>query len=154
MSDTTMKVFIMKDSAGKPLGFLPARATPGAAGMDLRAAEDATVYCNQKARIATGIKLEIEPGFEGQVRSRSGLAAKHSCFVVNSPGTIDSDYRGEVVILLHNLGKVPLEVKRGDRIAQLVIAAVPQVEVLEVAQESEFSSTERGQGGFGSTGVS
>lgn len=104
----------------------------------------------ERARIPTGLVLEIPPGWEGQVRPRSGLALRHGLTVVNAPGTVDSDYRGEVAVLLVNLGTDPYTVRRGDRVAQLVLAPVARVEVREVA---ETTSTQRGRGGFGSTGI-
>jgi dUTP pyrophosphatase len=142
-----LKVMMSKELPG----FVPERAhDDDDAGFDLRAAEDATVYSGLKATVRCGIHVEIEKGFEGQVRSRSGIAKKHSCFVINSPGTIDAGYRGELMVMLHNLGGVPFEIKRGDRIAQLVISALPKVEVEQV---ESLSDSERGTGGFGSTGL-
>lgn len=131
---------------------LPAYQSNAAAGMDVRAAvkETLTLLPGQIALVPTGLKIAVPMGFEVQVRPRSGLALKHGIIVVNSPGTIDADYRGPVGIILGNLGKEPLEIKRGDRIAQLVVAAVSHCEIKEVG---ELSSTERGAGGFGSTGV-
>lgn len=129
----------------------PARATPHAAGFDLRAAVDAPLLLapGRRALVPTGISIEIPPGFEGQVRARSGLAIKHGIALVNAPGTIDADYRGEIGVILVNLGEVPFAISRGDRIAQLVIAALAPCE-LEVA--AELAPTTRGEGGFGSTG--
>jgi dUTP pyrophosphatase len=119
--------------------------------MDLRAAvEEALVLSpGERGKIPTGLCLEIPSGFEGQVRARSGLAFRHGLAVVNAPGTIDSDYRGEVGVLVINLGKETLRIERGDRVAQLVIAPVAQVEIQVVADVDE---TDRGAGGFGSTG--
>jgi len=132
---------------------LPAPATPGSAGADLRSAAPATVEIPPGGwrPIPTGLVLEIPDGWEGQVRPRSGLASRHGVTVLNSPGTIDSDYRGEVVVLLINHGASPYRVERGDRIAQLVIAAVAAPRWQEVAATG---STGRGGGGFGSTGSS
>jgi dUTP pyrophosphatase len=133
---------------------LPAYETKGAAGMDLRAAvEDGatlTLAPGKRALVPTGFIFEIPEGFEAQIRPRSGLAFKHGITCLNSPGTIDSDYRGEVHALLINLGEEPFEITRGMRIAQMVIAPVTQVRVAEIA---EISETARGAGGFGSTGV-
>ncbi|MBC8132793.1 MAG: dUTP diphosphatase [Deltaproteobacteria bacterium] len=128
----------------------PAYMTEGAAGMDLASAEAAvTLAPGQRVAIGTGLALEIPTGFEGQVRPRSGLARKHGVTLVNAPGTIDSDYRGEVTVLLVNLGSEPHTIAMGDRIAQLVIAPVTQVRI----EEAEgLSATGRGSGGFGHTG--
>lgn len=131
---------------------LPQYQTEGASGLDLRAAVPEPV-CVEPGRIAlipTGFCLSIPPGFEGQVRPRSGLALKHGVCLLNSPGTIDSDYRGEVQVILANLGGRTFEVKRGDRIAQLVVARVVKARLEAVA---ELDETQRGAGGFGHTGV-
>ena len=128
---------------------LPGYATVGAAGMDVLSAEDVTLAAGARHAVATGLAVAIPPGFEIQVRPRSGLALKHGISVPNSPGTIDSDYRGELKVILINHGSVPFEVRRGDRIAQLVLAPVTQVSWLEV---HELDETARGEGGFGSTG--
>ncbi|ARO22201.1 dUTP diphosphatase [Rhizobium sp. S9] len=133
---------------------LPAYESKGAAGMDLRAAVDAdaplTLLPGKRALVPTGFIFEIPEGFEGQVRPRSGLAFKHGITCLNSPGTVDSDYRGEVKVLLANLGEEPFVIERGMRIAQMVIAPVTQARVAEITAASE---TARGAGGFGSTGV-
>ncbi|PZU85986.1 MAG: dUTP diphosphatase [Shinella sp.] len=133
---------------------LPAYETAGAAGMDLRAAvaddQPMTLAPGQRALVPTGFVMEIPEGFEAQIRPRSGLAFKNGITCLNTPGTIDSDYRGEVKVLLINLGDEPFEITRGMRIAQTIIAPVTQVRVQEVA---EASATDRGAGGFGSTGV-
>ncbi|MBU1313143.1 MAG: dUTP diphosphatase [Alphaproteobacteria bacterium] len=133
---------------------LPAYETPGAAGMDLRAAvaegEPLTLQPGERALVPTGFVFEVPDGFEAQVRPRSGLAFKHGITCLNTPGTIDSDYRGEVKVLLINLGQEAFSVSRGMRIAQMVVAPVTQVRVME---RSEASTTPRGAGGFGSTGV-
>jgi dUTP pyrophosphatase len=131
---------------------LPDYMTPGAAGLDLLADVDAELVLGAGERwvVPTGIRIAIPPGFEGQVRPRSGLAARDGVTVLNAPGTIDSDYRGEVQVVLVNLGTTPVRVRRGDRIAQLVIAPVASVVWREV---SELSPSERGDGGFGSTGA-
>ncbi|MDB5696235.1 MAG: deoxyuridine 5-triphosphate nucleotidohydrolase [Sphingomonas bacterium] len=128
----------------------PAYATPGAAGMDVVAAEDLVLAPGARHAVATGFALAIPNGYEVQVRPRSGLALKHGITCLNSPGTIDSDYRGEVKVILANLGSEPFPIARGDRIAQLVPAAVTHAELIEVA---ELGTTARGSGGFGSTGV-
>jgi dUTP pyrophosphatase len=131
---------------------LPAYETAGAAGMDVRAAVEATLTIAPGARalVPTGFIFEIPQGFEIQVRPRSGLAFKHGVTCLNTPGTIDSDYRGEVKVLLINLGEADFVIERGMRIAQLIIAPVVQARVTETATASE---TARGAGGFGSTGV-
>ena len=116
---------------GPPLE-LPRYETPGAAGLDLRADEDVALLPGERRLVATGLSLEIPPGHEGQVRPRSGLAAKHGIGILNAPGTIDSDYRGEVKVILINLGQEPVSIRRGDRIAQLVIAPVVQADWDEV----------------------
>ncbi|MEW6777805.1 MAG: dUTP diphosphatase [Bdellovibrionota bacterium] len=129
----------------------PTYQTPGAAGADLCACVEAPIKLEpgQRKLIPTGIALEIPEGYEGQVRPRSGLAVKHGIALPNSPGTIDSDYRGEVQVILINLGNEPYEIKNGERIAQLVIAPVTRVSFQEAP---ELSGTSRGAGGFGSTG--
>ncbi|GHV62833.1 deoxyuridine 5'-triphosphate nucleotidohydrolase [Spirochaetia bacterium] len=140
---------IVKKDPGLPL---PQYESEGAAGMDLRAfpGEAVTIPPLGRARIPTGLILEIPAGYEAQVRPRSGLAAKYGITVLNSPGTIDSDYRGELQIILINLGTETFRVQNGDRIAQLVIAPVSRaiIEEAETLQE-----TKRGAGGFGSTGT-
>ncbi len=133
---------------GPPLE-LPRYETAGAAALDLRADEPFTLGPGERRLVPTGLALEIPPGHEGQVRPRSGLAARHGIGMVNAPGTIDSDYRGEVKVLLVNHGQAPVSFERGERIAQLVIAPVARVEV-ELCED--LSDTGRGHGGFGSTG--
>ena len=130
----------------------PRSATSGSAGTDLRAAVAGSLSLppGERTLIPTGLILEIPSGWEGQVRPRSGLALRHGLTVLNSPGTIDADYRGEVMVLLANLGSEPYLVERGDRIAQLVLARVETVEWEEV---EAVETTERGDGGFGSSGV-
>jgi len=128
---------------------LPAYATEGAAGMDVLAAEDVTLAPGARHAVATGLALAIPPGFEIQVRPRSGLALKHGITVPNTPGTIDSDYRGELKVILINHGKDAFDVRRGDRIAQLVLSPVTRASWLKV---DELDETVRGEGGFGSTG--
>lgn len=131
---------------------LPARASPGSSGCDLRAAIDGEVVLRPGERllVPTGLVLEIPPGWEGQVRPRSGLALRHGIGIVNAPGTIDSDYRGEVAVILINHGEAPMTLKRGDRIAQLVIC---RVELVELEETDALAESGRGDGGFGSTGV-
>lgn len=132
---------------------LPAYETSGAAGMDLRAAvregEPLTIAPGGRALVPTGLVFEIPEGFEGQVRPRSGLAFKHGVTCLNTPGTIDSDYRGEVKVLLVNLGSEDFVVARGLRVAQMVVAPVTRAEIVEADLANE---TARGAGGFGSTG--
>lgn len=128
---------------------LPAYATAGAAGMDVVSAEDVTLAPGARHAVATGLSLAIPAGFEIQVRPRSGLALKHGISVPNAPGTIDSDYRGELKVILINHGEEPFAIRRGDRVAQLVLAPVTRASWLAV---DELEATERGEGGFGSTG--
>ncbi|MES2422586.1 MAG: dUTP diphosphatase [Pseudomonadota bacterium] len=128
---------------------LPAYATDGAAGMDVVSAEALTLAPGDRAAVATGFAIAIPDGHEVQVRPRSGLALKHGVTCLNTPGTIDSDYRGEVKVILANLGQEPFEIARGDRIAQLVPAVVLRATLDEVAT---LDDTIRGAGGFGSTG--
>jgi len=128
---------------------LPAYASVGAAGMDVVAAEDVTLDPGARYPVATGLALAIPQGYEIQVRPRSGLALKHGITVPNTPGTIDSDYRGELKIIMINHGTEPFAIARGDRVAQLVLAPVVQAQWQEV---EELDATERGAGGFGSTG--
>jgi len=130
---------------------LPAYASTGAAGFDLRAAAALTIAPGAIALVPTGFAVAVPPGHELQVRPRSGLAAKHGVTVLNSPGTVDSDYRGEIAVILINHGTAAFAVARGDRIAQGVIAAAAQAELIEV---TSLDDTTRGSGGFGSTGTS
>jgi dUTP pyrophosphatase len=127
----------------------PSYATEGAAGMDVVAAEDLTLAPGQRHAVATGFAIAIPTGYEVQVRPRSGLALKYGITCLNTPGTIDEDYRGEVKVILANLGNEPFEIRRGERIAQLVPAKVQKAGFREVG---ELSETSRGAGGFGSTG--
>ena len=127
----------------------PSYATDGAAGLDVVAAEDVILAPGARHAVATGFAIAIPPGFEVQVRPRSGLALRHGVTCLNTPGTIDEDYRGEVKVILANLGSEPFEVRRGERIAQLVPAPVQKARFEEVA---ELDETGRGGGGFGSTG--
>lgn len=133
---------------------LPSYATQGAAGLDLlaavRADEPLILPPGERALIPTGLAMAVPPGYEAQVRPRSGLALKNGVTVLNSPGTIDCDYRGEIGVILLNTGRAPFTVTRGDRVAQLVITAVAQAQLVEV---NELPETGRGAGGFGSTGI-
>ncbi|MFD1697442.1 dUTP diphosphatase [Roseibium aestuarii] len=131
---------------------LPRYQSDLAAGLDLLAAVEASVVLEpgKRALVPTGLSMSLPAGFEGQVRPRSGLAAKNGVTVLNTPGTIDADYRGEVKVILINLGDEPFVIERGSRIAQMVIAPVLQAEIVEV---EELSETARGTGGFGSTGT-
>ncbi len=128
---------------------LPAYATEGAAGMDVLAAEDVSLAPGARHAVATGLALAVPHGFELQVRPRSGLALKHGVTLPNTPGTIDSDYRGELKVIMINLGDAAFEIRRGDRVAQLVLAPVTTATWLKV---DELDETARGEGGFGSTG--
>lgn len=147
---TTLRILPLPHAEGLAL---PAYETPGSAGMDLRAAigadEVMILEPGARALVPTGLKIALEPGYEAQVRPRSGLALKHGVTTLNSPGTIDSDYRGELGVILINHGQVPFEIRRGERIAQMVIARHEQA-VIECVEN--LDKTERGEGGFGSTG--
>jgi dUTP pyrophosphatase len=129
---------------------MPAYATAGAAGMDICAAESLTLCAGKRHAVATGFAFAIPDGYEVQVRPRSGLALKHGITCLNTPGTIDSDYRGEVKVILANLGEEDFVITTGDRIAQIVVAPVTQGIMVEV---DALDDTDRGTGGFGSTGV-
>jgi dUTP pyrophosphatase len=148
MSVVAVAVQVLPHGDGLPL---PAYATPGSAGVDLAAALDAPLVLAPGARAAvpTGIALALPEGYEGQIRPRSGLALRHGIAVLNSPGTIDADYRGELRVILANLGDAPVTITRGERIAQLVVAPVSRVAFAPVATLPE---SRRGAGGFGSTG--
>lgn len=143
-----LRVERLPHGAGLPL---PAYATEHAAGLDLRAAveTDLVLAPGERRAVPTGLRLEIPPGFEGQVRPRSGLALTHGVTVANAPGTIDADYRGELQVLLVNLGDRPFTIARGERVAQLVLAPVARAELDE---REALGETARGGGGFGSTG--
>ena len=143
-----MKVQIMRLAHAADLA-LPSYATAGAAGMDLRSAESLTIQPHARALVATGIAIALPLGFEAQVRPRSGLAVKHGVTVLNAPGTIDCDYRGEIKVPLINHGDHDFVIARGDRIAQMIVAPAPQVILEEV---SSLDETHRGTGGFGSSG--
>jgi dUTP pyrophosphatase len=150
-----MNVRVRRSAAARDLP-LPSAASPGSAGFDLRAAleADLVIRPGERALVPTGLTLEIPAGCEGQVRPRSGLALRHGIGVLNAPGTIDSDYRGEVGVILINLGETPYTVRRGDRIAQLVFARVETVTWEETEETEETAGSHRGAGGFGSTGLS
>jgi dUTP pyrophosphatase len=142
---------IVKIKKCHPDAKMPTKATSGSAGFDLYAAESVSFWPGTVVAISTGLEMEIEPGYEVQIRPRSGLAAKQGVTVINSPGTIDSDFRGVVKVLLCRVaGTDPLRISVGDRIAQMVVNKLPDVELQEV---SELSETQRGSGGFGSTGA-
>jgi dUTP diphosphatase len=145
-----LRVFLVRPSLAR----LPAYASATAAGLDLCAALETplTLGPGERAAIPTGLSIALPPGHEGQVRPRSGLASKHGVTVLNAPGTIDEDYRGEVAVLLVNLGREPYAIAPGDRIAQLVVAPVARVALETVVQLSALGVTERGSGGFGSSG--
>ncbi len=148
--DVEVKVFAL------PGATLPAQATPGAAGFDLAArlmGMALVIAPGDRQIVHTGVHVQIPDGYEGQVRSRSGLAKEHGVIVLNAPGTIDSDYRGEIAVILHNTSRVAYTVRPGDRIAQLVIAPVPAVRLAVVASAADLEATTRGEGGFGSTGL-
>ena len=146
------KIIVQRLAHGKGLT-LPARMTKGSSGCDVCAAVETDVVLEPAGRalVPTGFCFEIPQGYEVQVRSRSGLAVKHGVFVLNSPGTIDSDYRGEVKVILANTGNAPFTIKRGDRIAQLVVA--PVAADIDFAESGNISETKRGAGGFGHTGM-
>ena len=150
MTDVTVQVLPLPHFAGLDL---PAYETAGSAGMDVRAAvpdrEPMVLAPGQRAMVPTGLSVAIPEGYEIQVRPRSGLAAKHGLTCLNTPGTIDSDYRGEIKVILINLGAEPFTIQRGERIAQLVLAPVTR---LAWAQVEQLDETARGAGGFGSTG--
>jgi dUTP pyrophosphatase len=146
-------VFQLPHGQGLPL---PSRATPHAAGMDLRAAipegTSWTIHPREWKLLPTGIALAIPEGYEAQVRPRSGLALRHGVTVLNAPGTIDADFRNEVMVVLINHGPEPFEIRRGERIAQILFAPVTACQWLPVGQAEALGSTDRGLGGYGSTG--
>ena len=141
----TVRVLRLREEASLPL-----YATAEAAGMDLFAADETALLPGARALIGTGIALQIPAGWEGQVRPRSGLAARHGVTVLNAPGTIDSDYRGEIRVLLVNLGHEPFAVRPGDRIAQMILAPVARADLVSADEQPQ---TSRGAGGFGHTGT-
>jgi dUTP pyrophosphatase len=146
----TLRVYRMRADA-----VVPRYKTSGAAGLDLAACLDAPLVIapGGTARVPTGLRIALPTGHEGQVRPRSGLAARHGITVLNAPGTIDEDYRGQVQVLLVNHGTEPFTIESGDRIAQLIVAPINQVEIEPVDDVAALGGTERGDGGFGSTGV-
>lgn len=148
--DTAIEVLFRRMPGASDLA-VPCRATAQSAGFDLRACldEELEIAPGGHDRIPTGIAVALPPGFEGQVRPRSGLAARHGLTVLNAPGTVDSDYRGEIQVLLVNLGQQPVRIRRGDRIAQLVVQRLPAVVLRET---DSLPETDRGSGGFGHTG--
>ncbi len=129
---------------------MPTYAHPGDAGMDVRSIEELTLEPGARALVHTGLVFQLPPDAEAQVRPRSGLALKHGVTVLNSPGTIDAGYRGEVGVILVNLGQQPFKIEKGMKIAQVVVSRVEQAEIVDVQETDE---TDRGSGGFGSTGV-
>jgi len=146
--EVTIGIQVMPEAEGLPL---PRYETADAAGMDLRAAvsEEIVIAPGQRALITTGLRLAIPPGYEGQVRPRSGLAIKHGITLLNAPGTIDADFRGAVQVILANLGQEPFTIRRGDRIAQLIVAPVTRA---AWGVQENLDDTARGEGGFGHTG--
>ncbi len=149
MSNAAIRLQLLRvPGRGNPLP-LPAYATEGSAGLDLRADQAKTLAPGERALVPTGLRIVVPPGFEAQVRPRSGLALREGVTCLNTPGTIDSDYRGEVGVILVNLGQKEVAIARGDRIAQLVVAAVLRAELIETDALPESG---RGEGGFGHTG--
>ena len=146
MSSVNAKISRDKKAKKFPL---PDYETSGAAGVDLRASEEALLLPGERAIVSTGIKIEIPEGYEAQIRPRSGIALKNGVTLLNSPGTIDSDYRGEIKVIMINHGSDPFTVNAGDRIAQLMLAPVTRVSWIE---DDKLSKTKRGEGGFGSSG--
>ena len=150
MSEAALKVVITRSDRAKELSLpLPEYATPASAGVDLRASEARVIPPGGRALVPTGLRIALPERYEAQVRPRSGLALKHGVTLPNSPGTIDADYRGEIGVILMNLGQEPFVVEPGDRIAQMVVAPVARVAWSEA---EVLDATERGEGGFGSTG--
>jgi dUTP pyrophosphatase len=142
---SNLKIKKLNDNA-----VIPCYATIGSAGMDLRASHDDIINSGQTGVISTGLAIALENGFEAQIRPRSGLAAKHQVTVLNTPGTIDSDYRGEIKVILINHSKTNFEIKKGDRIAQMIIS---RYEVSKIFEVENLDKTDRGNKGFGSTGI-
>ncbi len=142
--------FALKFKKLHPNAKIPSYATPGSVGMDIRSIDDVTIGPNRTRIVSTGIAIDIPDGYEIQVRPRSGLALKHGITVLNTPGTIDSDYTGEIKVILHNVRDEAYKINKGDRIAQLVIGRVIKLPIEEVDEITK--KTERGSGGFGSTG--
>ena len=143
-----VSVFITRDEQARAFP-LPAYATPASAGVDLRAVKRCILQPGERALVPTGMRIALPVGYEAQVRPRSGLALKHGIILPNSPGTIDADYRGEIRVIMQNLGDAPFVIEPGDRIAQMVVAPVYRIDWIEAETLEE---TERGSGGFGSTG--
>ena len=143
-----VRVLIARSGRAKDFP-LPEYATPASAGLDLRASEGCVIPSGGRALVPTGLRIALPEGYEAQVRPRSGLALEHGVTLPNSPGTIDADYRGEIGVILMNLGQEPFVVEPGDRIAQMIVAPVTRVAWSEA---EELDATERGEGGFGSTG--
>mgnify|MGYP001009684816 FL=1 len=143
-----VRVLIARSGRAKDFP-LPEYATPASAGVDLRASEGCVIPSGGRALVPTGLRIALPEGYEAQVRPRSGLALRHGVTLPNSPGTIDADYRGEIGVILMNLGQEPFIVEPGDRIAQMVVAPVARVAWSEA---EALDATERGEGGFGSTG--
>ena len=143
---TRVKVMVTLEGGAQ----LPEYATPGAAGMDLRSNEDVEIGPMERMLVGTGVRIAIPEGFEGQVRPRSGLALNHGISMANTPGTIDSDYRGEIRLVLINFGSEVVKLAKGERMAQLVIGPVVSAEIVVV---EDLEGTQRGEGGFGSTGT-
>jgi len=150
VAENTPKSNIQVKLKAAPGAKLPVYKTQGAAGADICSNEDLVIKSGARAVVATGLFPEIPDGYELQVRSRSGLAAQNGLFVLNSPGTIDSDYRGEIKVILANLGDEDFVISKGDRIAQIILSPVLQAHFVET---DELSESSRGEGGFGSTGV-
>lgn len=148
MPDKMVRVLIARSGRAKDFP-LPEYATPASAGVDLRASEARVIPPGGRALVPTGLRIALPEGYEAQVRPRSGLALRHGVTLPNSPGTIDADYRGEIGVILMNLGQEPFIVEPGDRIAQMVVAPVARVAWSEA---EVLDATERGEGGFGSTG--
>lgn len=150
MPGAALKVLVTRSDRAKALSLpLPEYATPASAGVDLRASEGCVIQPGERALVPTGLRIALPDGYEAQVRPRSGLALKHGITLPNAPGTIDADYRGEVGVILMNLGSEPFVVEPGDRIAQMVFAPVARVAWTEA---ETLDATKRGEGGFGSTG--
>jgi dUTP pyrophosphatase len=143
-----LTVLVKRTNAGQDIP-LPQYMTPGAAGMDLFAAVNETLQPGEIKLVPTGLCISLPEGYEAQIRPRSGLALRHGITMVNTPGTIDADYRGEIGLIMTNLGKTPFDIVRGDRVAQIVFNKVERAEFIEV---EEMDDTCRNSGGFGSTG--
>lgn len=146
--NVTLKISMLEDCSD----LIPTRKNDEDSGFDMKSKIDTILHPGQVQVVPCGFKMSVSKGFEGQVRPRSGLAAKHGVTVLNAPGTIDSSYRGEVCSILINHGRQPYTIHRGDRISQLVIAELPSVEV-EIVTDDHLGETERGSKGFGSSGV-